>query len=253
MSYKDGYKKKDDKFDDYKTYEDDYDKYDEYENYGDYDESYKDYGFDECKNEYKDDYEDDLDYGYEEKHCDKLIEVDKVLGFGSDETFVEACIPLCPPAFEVIEDLIEKKIVFDALVAGKDKVFVNGRLIKNIPYKTKCEVKHPCYDKISKLVLGNIKHATAEIPFALCIKVPGSEKGGKVVVLKSKVNSIEILNHYGCVPNSCVAKCEPFFIKEDTCLDKPIRSITEKDCIFVKVKVVKPSIIKLPHKQHDKY
>jgi hypothetical protein len=225
MKYEDGYEK----------YEDGYEKYDEYM------DNEKGYEGEE--------------YGkYEEDHKEKpkkMVEVDEVLGIGDEETVVEVCIPLCPPAFEIEEKLITKRLVFDALIAGKDKVFVNGRLIKDVPYKTREEVKHPGCERISKLTFGNVKHATAEIPFALCIKVPGSEKGAKVVVLKSEVSSVEIPNILGCTPHSCVGRCEPPFLREDTCERRLIRSITEKDCIFVKVKVVKPTIITLPHKPYE--
>lgn len=218
MEYKDGYKK----YDEYMDHEKDYTE----EEYEKYDEEYK-------------------------EKPKKMVEVDEVLGIGDEETVVEVCIPLCPPAFEVEDNLIGRKLVFDALIAGKDKVFVNGRLIKNVPYKTRCEVKHPGCERISKLTLGNMKHSTAEIPFAMCIKVPGSEKGAKVVVLKHEVSSVEIPNHLGCAPNRCVGRCEPAFLREDTCERRLIRSITEKDCIFVKVKVVKPTIITLPHKPYE--
>lgn len=193
-------------------------------------------------------------HGYTDEYCKKhvkKIEVDEVVGIGSSETITEVCIPLCPPAFEVMENLIDKKIVFDALVAGKNKVFVNGRVIKDIPYKTRCETKLSGCDKISKLTFGSLKHVTAEIPFALCIDVPGAEKGLKVVVLKYEVNSVELPSHRGCVPHGCVSMCEPDFLKFDTCNVKLFRSITEKDCIFVKVKVVKPTIITLPPKHYD--
>lgn len=214
MEYKDGYEKYDEYMDHEKTYgEEEYDKYEE---------------------------------NYKEK-CKKHVEVEEVLGIGHEEITLEVCIPFCPPAFEVFDNLIGRRVVFDALIAGKGKVFINGRLIKNVPYKTRCEVKRPGCDRISKLTLGNMKHSTAEIPFAMCIDVPESEKGAKVVVLKYEVTSVEIPNHLGCAPNSCVGRCEPPYIREDTCLDRPIRSITEKDCIFVKVKVVKPVIITLPH------
>jgi hypothetical protein len=238
-------------------------KYDEYmKKDGYYEDEYSNY-IDDCKDDYKDDYDEYPKDGYKDDYKDeymedykykpKMVEVDRVLGIGQAETFTEVCIPLCPPAFEVMEDLIGRKIVFDALVAGKDKVFVNGRLIKDIPYKTKNVVKYPGCNKISKLTLGDVKHATAEIGFALCIDVPGSVKGAKVVVLKSDVNSVEIPNHRRCLPDKCVAQCEPAFIKKDECITRPILSITEKDCIFIKVKAVKPEIITLPHKTCDKY
>jgi hypothetical protein len=177
----------------------------------------------------------------------KMIEVEEVVGMGSEETIVEVCIPLNPPAFEIMEDLITKDVIFDALIASEGKVFVNGRIIKDIPYKTRVKVCVPGCENISKLTFGNVKHVTAEIPFALCIDVPGAKKGLKVVVLDFNVNSVEIPNHTNCLPNKCIAVCEPPFKKMDPCMRRLFCSLTEKDCISVKVKVVKDSIITVPH------
>lgn len=190
----------------------------------------------------------------EEDRCHKrMVEVEEVLGIGSAETIAEICVNLCPPAFEVLDNLVEKKVIFDALVAGKGKVFVNGRVIKDIPYKTRTEVRYPSCTRISKATYGNIRHVTVEVPFALCIDIPESEKGAKVVVLESEVNSVEIPSHLSCAPNSCVSMCENPITRFDPCTRRLFHSITEKDCIFVKVKVVKPTIITLPRKSHEKY
>jgi hypothetical protein len=176
----------------------------------------------------------------------RMIEVEEVLGTGSAETTTEICVNLCPPAFEVMEQLITKTVEFDALVASKGKVFVNGRIFKDIPYKTRVRTTRPGCDNVTRAVYGNVRHVTVEIPFALCIDVPESFKGAKVVVLDFEVNSVEIPNFTNCLPDACVAKCIPPFRREDPCMRKPICSITEKDCIFVKVKVVKDTIMTIP-------
>lgn len=176
----------------------------------------------------------------------RMIEVEEVLGEGTAETTVEICIPLCPPAFEILDDLVTKVVEFDAVVASKGKVFVNGRVIKDIPYKTRVRACVPSCENVSKLTFGDIRHVTAEIPFALCIDVPQAFKGAKVVVLSYDINSIEIPNHTECIPNKCVPVCEPMFKKIDTCQRKLFKSLTEKDCISVTVKVVKDVIIQVP-------
>lgn len=210
----------------------DYDKYDEYIEDND------------CMDEEELEPCDEYEHCHPKHHpAKKMIEVDEVLGIGSAETTVEICVPLRPPAFEVVEALITKEVVFDALVASKGKVFINGRVIKDVPYKTKCRTCAPSCGNVSIATYGNLRHVTIEVPFALCINVPQSYKGAKVVVLDYEVNSIEIPNHTNCIPNSCVAKCEPYYLKKDTCLRKPFCSLTEKDCIFVKVKVVKDTIM----------
>lgn len=181
--------------------------------------------------EYDDFYDfDEDDYGeYDEYGCKKkkkrLYEVDKVLGMGSGNTIVEVCIPLCPPAVEVFTCLAAENVIFDVLIAKKEKVFINGRLFKNIPYRTRCgewELPHGC---CSGSVLGGTKCAVAEVPFVICADVPGAKEGNKVVVLDYDVNAVNIPN-CGC-----------------GCL---IKSITEKDCISVRVKVVKPELVHIP-------
>jgi hypothetical protein len=167
----------------------------------------------------------------EPKPMPKKIEVDEVLGVGEAETNFEVCIPVIPPAFEILENLIKKTIEFDTLVATDGKVFVNARLIKNIPFKTKQRTVAPVCSGISKIVFGDIRHVTVEIPFSLCIDIPKAEKGAKVVVLDTDINSVEI----------------PHFI---SCKCKIIKSITEKDCVRVKVKVVKDRILCVPTNEY---
>ncbi|KPU42938.1 hypothetical protein OXPF_37070 [Oxobacter pfennigii] len=176
----------------------------------------------------------------------KLIEVEEVIDFGTAETNVEICVPLCPPAFEVMVDLITKEVVFDALVASKGKVFINGRIFKDIPYKTKEKVCIPGCENITKATFGDIRHVTVEVPFALCVDVPKACKGQKVVVLDYEVNSVEIPNFTKCIANKCVPVCEPAYLKKDSCMRRLYKSVTEKDCISVKVKVVKDTIISVP-------
>jgi len=218
---------------------DDYDMKDKYMDEEYFDEEYnEEEEFEGCEDEFEKDF----------KRKKKLIEVEEVVGTGSAETVVEICVPLRPPAFEVMTDLVTKEVIFDALVASKGKVFVNGRVIKDIPYKTKSKKVVPGCPAASKLVYGDIRHVTAEVPFALCIDVPEACKGMKVVVLDCEVNSVEIPNHKDCLPGKCVAKCEPAFKKFDNCSRKLFCSLTEKDCIFVKVKVVKDVIVAVPCK-----
>lgn len=175
----------------------------------------------------------------------RQIEVDEIIGFGHGQITTEVCIPLCPPAFEILEKDIRKHLVFDAVIAGNKKVFINARLIKNIPFKTKSQTVTPRCNKVSRIVFGDIKHATAEIPITICIDVPGAKKGDKVVVLKFNVDSTEILNHLNCAPNSCIGLCEPAALKLDICHKPLFKSVTEKNCITVKVKVVRPTIIQM--------
>lgn len=157
----------------------------------------------------------------------KKIEVEEVIGTGEAETNFEVCIPVVPPAFEILENLEKKTIEFDTLVAVDGKVFVNARLIKDIPFKTKIKTVTPVCKDISKIVYGDIRHVTVEIPFSLCINIPKAFKGAKVVVLDTKIDSVDI----------------PKFL---SCKSKMIKAIIEKDCVSVKVKVVKDKIVCVP-------
>jgi hypothetical protein len=164
----------------------------------------------------------------------RMIEVEKVLGMGTGNTTVEVCIPLCPPAVQVFDCLSREEVKFDALIAKNGKVFINGRLFKCIPYSTRCGPAHADCHGSGCAVFGATRNAIAEVPFIICVDVPGAVKGAKAVVVDYDVTSVNLPN-YGC--------CNP-------CL---IRSITEKDCISVKVKVVEPHIMPYPNEYSYEY
>lgn len=154
----------------------------------------------------------------------KNIEVPEVLGINTGNVFVEVCIPILPPGFAVLYDLIEKRLVFDALVASNGRVFINGRLIKKIPFETCDSSVVPTSGNISRITLSNVRAVTVEVPFGLCIPLKESVKGARVVVLDYDIDSVEIPN-LRCPQLPCV------------------RTITEKDCITIKVKVEQDTII----------
>lgn len=157
----------------------------------------------------------------------RKIEVPEVLGIGEGQTLVEVCIPVVPPGFIILFDQIDRRLVFDALVASNGKVFINGRLIKTIPFQVCDNAVTPTTGNISRIVLSNIRAVTVEVPFALCIDIPEASKGNRVVVLDSNVDSVELPN-LRCPNQPC------------------IRGIVEKDCISVKVKVEEDVIITVP-------
>jgi len=158
---------------------------------------------------------------------EKTIEVPEVLGIGEGNTFVEVCIPIVPPGLTILFSLIERSLVFDALVATNGKVFINGRLIKKIPFETCDNAVTPTSGQISRIVLSNVRAVTIEVPFALCISLPESVRGARVVVLNTNIDSVELPN-LRCPEQPC------------------IRSVTEKDCISVRVKVERDTMIRVP-------
>lgn len=157
----------------------------------------------------------------------RTIEVPEVLGVGEGNTLVEVCIPIIPAGFTILFSLIERSVVFDALVAANGKVFINGRLIKKIPFETCDRSVTPTTGQISRITLSNVRSVTIEVPFALCISLPQSVRGARVVVLNTNIDSVELPN-LRCPELAC------------------IRSITEKDCITVRVKVERDTIMNVP-------
>lgn len=157
----------------------------------------------------------------------RTIEVPEVLGINEGSTFIELCIPIIPPGFTILFNSIERHVVFDALVAAENKVFINGRLIKKIPFETCDRSVTPASGNIARITLSNVRAITVEAIFSLCIPVKGSVRGARVVVLNTKIDSVDLPN-LRCPEQEC------------------IRSVTEKDCITVKVKVERDTMITVP-------
>lgn len=154
----------------------------------------------------------------------RRIEVPEVLGEGEGNTVIELCIPIIPPGFTILFNSIERNVIFDALVASNGKVFVNGRLIKKIPFETCDQSVTPVTGNITRITLSNVRAITVEAPFTLCIPVRGAARGTRAVVLNTTIDSVELPN-LRCPELQC------------------IRSVTEKDCITVRVKVERDTII----------
>lgn len=158
----------------------------------------------------------------------RTIEVPEVLGVAEGSTCIEVCIPVLPPGFAILEDLVQRTLVFDALVASNNRVFINGRLIKRIPFETLDQTATPATGSISRITLSNVRSITVEVPFFICLELQGAVAGTTVVVLSSTVNGVDL-------PNL-------------RCPNLPqIRSIVEKDFIAVRVKVVRDTMITVPN------
>ena len=157
----------------------------------------------------------------------RMIEVDEVLGIAEGNTLVEICIPIIPAGIDILENMIEKRIIFDALVASNGKVFINGRLIKKIFFVTPERQVTPTTGNVARIVLGNVRSVIVEVIFAICISIKEAVVGTRVVVLETKIDQVNL-------PNL-------------RCPEQPlIRSLVEKDCINVRVKVVRDTIISVP-------
>lgn len=105
------------------------------------------------------------------------IEVPVVVNSNTAQVLVVTEIPLTPPAFKI--DEIHKLIEIDDCATTCDKVIINGRLIKNVTYKTAKE--RDCHGDLHR-VCGDVRHCTVEIPFHLFVELPGAKEGDKCEV-----------------------------------------------------------------------
>ncbi|MGE5674843.1 MAG: DUF3794 domain-containing protein [Mycobacterium leprae] len=101
-----------------------------------------------------------------------VIQVPVIVNRNEAQVLVVTEIPLTPPAFKI--DEIQKLIEIDDCATGCDKVIINGRLIKNVTFKTKKE-----HDKCHEMhrVCGDVRHCTVEIPWHMFIDVKGAKPG----------------------------------------------------------------------------
>ncbi|QZY54995.1 DUF3794 domain-containing protein [Crassaminicella profunda] len=99
----------------------------------------------------------------------ELIKVPKVVGTGSTQYLSVVEIPLCVPAFEIVD--IIKKVTITGCKVINNKVIINGNLSKNIIYKTLEESEpFPGFQR----VCGDVVHTTVNIPFSTFIDVEGA-------------------------------------------------------------------------------
>lgn len=110
-------------------------------------------------------------------HKGFVIQTPVVVNSNTAQVLVVTEIPLTPPAFKIHE--IDKLIQIDDCAAVCDKVIINGRLIKNITFKTAREFD--CKGDLNR-VCGDVRHCTVEIPFHLFVEVPGTQDGDMCVV-----------------------------------------------------------------------
>lgn len=82
--------------------------------------------------------------------------------------------PCLPTTFPAIDDC----------AAACDKVIINGRLVKNITFKTLKE--RDCHHDL-KRVCGDVRHCTVEIPFHLFVDVKGAQEGDDCEVIDAIV------------------------------------------------------------------
>ncbi|HEY3368992.1 MAG TPA: DUF3794 domain-containing protein [Symbiobacteriaceae bacterium] len=154
-------------------------------------------------------------------HKQHVIQVPVVVNSNTAQVLVVTEIPLSPPAFKI--DEIQKLIEIDDCTTGCDKVIINGRLIKNITFKTAKE--RDCHHEMYR-VCGDVRHCTVEIPFHLFVEIKGAKPGDK------------------CEVEDAIIAAE-FDKLIDPCEDGTFNKLLEKVVIKVRAKVVRTRHLKV--------
>ncbi len=106
------------------------------------------------------------------------IKVPEVIGRNASEELIEIVIPF-PRGAEAIEIVeVKTEVICDIVEVVRDKVLINGRLHKNILYKTKEDswYKNQCCEDM-KIVNGDLRHVSIWVPFSTFIDIPGACPG----------------------------------------------------------------------------
>ncbi len=159
----------------------------------------------------------------------KCVKVPEVIGRNYCQILLEQEIPFAPnyPALEIKD--IDKDVKDLILSVCKDKVLVNGKLHKNINYKTydssgcfKCGCEE--YD----VIFGDVRHVHVCIPFSGFIEVPGARPGDNIEI---EYAGVEDLCELDILKDPCYVKglAQPVFKK-----------LKEKVIVKIEVKVLRP-------------
>ncbi|MCR4434627.1 MAG: DUF3794 domain-containing protein [Clostridiales bacterium] len=159
----------------------------------------------------------------------KCVKVPEVIGKNSCQILLETEIPFPAgaPALEV-KDIV-KEVKELVLSVCKDKVLINGKLHKNINYKTlqsTGKIKCNCNDL--DVAYGELKHVSIWIPFSGYMDVPGAMPGDTVEV------------EYAGAEDCCEIDIlkDPCHIKG--CEYPVYRKLKEKVIVKIEVKVLRP-------------
>lgn len=168
-------------------------------------------------------------YMMEKEKYRKCVKVPEVIGKNYCQILLETEIPFpsgCP-ALEIKDILKEVKELI--LSVCHDKVLVNGKLHKNINYKTldsEGKIKCNCMDM--DIAYGDVKHVSVWIPFSGYIDVPGAMPGDTVEVEFAGADDLCELDMLK----------DPYFVKG--CKKPVYRKLKEKAIVKIEVKVLRP-------------
>lgn len=159
---------------------------------------------------------------------EKCLKVPEVIGRNCCQILLETEIPFDPrcPALE-IKDITKEVTELDLCIC-KDKVLVNGKLHKNINYKTldTCGKVKCCCNELD-LYYGDVKHVSVTIPFNGYINLPGARPGDKCEVEFAGVED-------GCEEDVLIDHC---YIKGFA--PRVYKKVREKVIVKIDVKVLR--------------
>jgi hypothetical protein len=159
----------------------------------------------------------------------KCVKVPEVIGRNHCQILLETDIPFAPnyPALEIKDIMKDVKDLIMSVCT--DKVLLNGKLHKNINYKTfDCTGRVKCHCEDLEVVYGDVRHVGIDIPFAGYIEVPGARSGDYVEV------------EFAGVEDACELDIlkDPFYIRG--CKYPVYRKLKEKVIVKIDVKVLRP-------------
>jgi hypothetical protein len=107
-----------------------------------------------------------------------------VVGEGTGQTLEDVEVNFPEPALQI--EPPDKVVEIDRCEPIPGKVIIVGRVIKNIPFKTKeTESRIPTDGRRIRVVCGDVRHCTLIIPFKLFVEVPGTQEGDVCDVLEA--------------------------------------------------------------------
>ena len=184
------------------------------------------YAMDDCKPDYM---MKDCFKPYQVEKERMCVKVPEVIGRNYCQVLLEQEIPFAPgyPALEIKE--ITKEVRELILSVCPNKVLINGKLHKNISYKTLDNVgKYKCNCSDIDIAYGDVRHVAVDIPFSGYVEIPGAMPGDQVEV------------EFAGVEECCELDMllDPYFPK---CSKVPVfKKLKEKVIVKIDLKVLRP-------------
>ncbi|HWI65204.1 MAG TPA: SPOCS domain-containing protein [Symbiobacteriaceae bacterium] len=110
-----------------------------------------------------------------------------LVGEDSNQVLEDVEVTFPSPAVEIDEPT--KRVEIQRCEAIPGKVIVVGRVVKNIPFKTRSSESVIAGDgrRRVRVVCGDLRHCTLYIPFRLFVEIPGTQEGDTCDVIEACV------------------------------------------------------------------